>query len=318
MDQIIKLINERTNFVLVGHTSPDGDTIGSCFAIAFALELLGKNVSVVLESYPKKYNIIPGCKFLHTGDLTAVDVLIALDCADIERLGSSQALFKRANVTVCIDHHKTNLGFAQLNYIEPDAASTCEMVFKLIEKLTPISLEIAIALYTGMICDTGGFKYNATNSSTMGIAAKLMATGIPFTEIYNEIMHKHTFAAAKAKGIVLQNCKNICKGRIVYSYITYEMLTSVSAKLADLDGIVEYLINTDNALMAVLVYEKSTTDVKVSFRSNGPDVSAVAIKCGGGGHTLAAGATTEWDIKTTLEKTLHFMEEELANYDRRT
>jgi len=311
MEKIVQLIHNSTNFVLVGHTSPDGDAIGSCYGLAFALEKLGKNVTVVLESYPPKYNVLPGRNFLHTGSLINldVDVLIALDCADINRLGSGQSLFNRAKHTVCIDHHETNPGFAEFNYIEPHTSSTSEMVFCLIEKLVTPCINIATAIYAGIVSDTGGFKYGSTSKSTMEIAAKLMEMGIPFSELYNEVLHKHSFAASKAKGIALNNSGQTSNGRIIYSHITCDELTSIGADTQDLDGIVEYLLTTQGAQMAVFVYEKQGKELqaKVSFRSNGPDISTVATAIGGGGHRLAAGCTVTGTAQEALKKVLNLL-----------
>ena len=318
MEQIIQLINEQYSFVLVGHTGPDGDTIGSCYGLAFALEQLGKNVSVVLEPYSQKYNIIPGHKFLHTGLLDELDVnvLIALDSADVGRLGSGLSLFARAKHTVCIDHHKTNIGFANINHIEPETSSTSEIIFRLIEKLVEPTVEIAAAIYAGMVCDTGGFKYNSTTKSTMDIAARLMGIGIPFTEIYNEVLHSHTFAAGRAKGIVMQNAKQTLDGRITFSHISHKDLVSVGADISDLDGVVEYLLSTRGTDVAAFVYEKQNSVIKISFRSQGPDVSAVAAEMGGGGHTLAAASSLTGDIETVTVRALQLLEKEIVEYDR--
>ena len=323
MDQIIQLIQERTNFVIIGHTSPDEDAIGSCYGLAFALHEMGKNVTVVLEPYPQKYNFIPGIQFLYAGNLDnlEIDVLIALDCADETRLGLGQSLFARAKYTVCIDHHKTNTGFAQFNYIEPETASTSEIVFRLLAKLIVPTTEIATAIYAGIVGDTGGFKYDSTNRSTMEIAATLMEMGIPFTKIYGDIMHRHSFSAAKALGIILQNAVSVLDGRIMYSFISCEMRKNIDASLADLDGAVEYLVNTTDVDAAALIYEisgKTQPHVKVSLRSHGVDVGNVAAALGGGGHQMAAGATVLGNIETTIEKLMHLLEMELIDYDRRT
>jgi len=314
------LIQERNNFVIAGHTSPDEDAIGSCFGLAFALCALDKNVTVVLEPYPQKYDFIPGRQFLYDGNLDNldVDVLIALDCADESRLGSGQSLFTRAKHTICIDHHKTNTGFAQINHIEPDTASTSEIVFRLIKQLTAPTPEIATAIYAGIVGDTGGFKYNSTNRSTMEIAADLMEMDVPFTQIYGDALHRHSFAASKALGLILHNATSVLDGRIVYSFISSEMRESVGANLADLSGAVEYLVNTTGADIAALIYEKAPPHVKISLRSHGADVGSIAAALGGGGHQMAAGATVLGNIETTIEKLLHLLEKELSDYDRRT
>lgn len=317
MEEIIRLIHGHEHFIIAGHTGPDGDAIGSCFGLAWALEAIGKKPLVVLEPFVEKYNVIPGCKFLYHGTPEELDVnvLIALDCADPGRLGAARPLFDRAKHTVCIDHHETNKGFADYNYIDAKASSTAEMVFRLIEKLTAPNKDIAAAIYAGIISDTGGFRYNATAKSTMETAAQLMDIGIPFAEIYRELMHVHRFAAVKAMGLALNNCRQAMDGRIVYSSITREMLDSVGACYADLDGVVEYLMGTRGAEVACLICEKQPAEIKVSLRSNGPNVGNVAVALGGGGHHLAAGATVDGDMNEIIQRTLALLTQEILTHE---
>ena len=317
MRDVIDIINTNESFVLAGHTGPDGDCIGSCYGLAYVLEAMGKKVAVLLEPYPHKYNVLPGRKFLYTGDIDALDfdVLICLDCADSARLGFVQPLLAKAHTSVCIDHHATNVGFADVNYIEANTASTSEIVYRLAEQLVPITRDIATAIYTGIVCDTGGFKYNATTKTTMEIAGKLLDTGINFTDIYSEVLHKHSFAAAKAKGIALANMKRTKCKKIVYSHITNAELTKIDASSHELDGIVEYLLNTNNALCSFFVYEKKDSNgnliAKISLRSIAPDVGSIAAKLGGGGHKLAAGANYGTDIAKAVDDALKLIMQEI-------
>ena len=317
LDDILEIIRERENFTLAGHIGPDGDAIGSCFALAIALHRMGKNVKVVLEPFARKYEIIPGREFLFYGDIEGLvpEVFISLDCADIARLGEARNLFERAEITVCIDHHETNNGFADYNFIEPQASSASEMTYRVIENLTEPTAEIAAAVYAGIVSDTGGFRYNATAKSTMEIAARLMEM-IPFTSIYNELMHVHRFASGKALGLALENCGRTTNKKIVYTFMSREMLKSVGANQSDLDGVVEYLMGTRGALIAILVYEKGaeTGQVKISLRSQGPNVGRVATELGGGGHALAAGATTEGTIEKVLRRAIKLARREVEEF----
>ena len=320
MEQILKLIREHNQFVIAGHSNPDGDAIGSCYALAMALDKMGKEVHVLLEPYPLKFNIIPGRKFLHVGLLDKLpnNVFICLDCADVERLNAAKVVFERSEITICIDHHDTNQGFAQYNLIEPHIPATSQMVLNVIENLTEIEIdeEIATAIYAGLVCDTGGFRYQSTSKTTMEIAARLMAMGINFTQIYSELIYVHRFNAGKAMGIALNNMSQNADGRIVYSYMTLDMLAAVGASPSDLDGVVEYLRDTRGAEIALLVYEKHTMPhVKVSLRSNGPNVGRVATILGGGGHCLAAGCTIAGPIDSIREQVLFLLERELQAYD---
>jgi len=321
MKQILKLIREHNQFVIAGHSNPDGDAIGSCYALAMALEKMGKEVHVILEPYPLKFNIIPGRKHLHAGGLEKLpnNVFIALDCADVERLNIAKLVFERSEITICIDHHETNNGFAQYNLIRPEAPATAELVLNVIENLTEIEIdkEIAVAIYAGLVCDTGGFRYQSTSDKTMGIAARLMSMGIDFTQIYSELIHIHRFAAGKAMGVALNNMSQNADGRIVYSYMTRDMLAEVGAAPSDLDGVVEYLMGTRGAKIALLVYEKHTMPhVKVSMRSIGPNVGRVANILGGGGHCLAAGCTIAGPIDSIREQVLFLLERELKAYEQ--
>ena len=320
MQEILEVIQNHEKFVIVGHSGPDGDAIGSCFGLALALEKMGKQAKVVLETYSSKYYIIPGRRLLHVGSFDKLDfeVLISLDCAELSRLGNAKYLFERAAITICIDHHETNKGFAQYNYLEPETPSTSEMVFRIVEQLVELDMDIATAIYAGIVSDTGGFRYKATCNSTMKIAAKLMDTGIPFTDICNELMHIHRFSAGKALGRALENSGQHYEGRIVYSFMTRDMLAEVNADPSDLDGVVEYLMATRGADVAVLVYEKSAPpNVKVSMRSQGPNVGRVATILGGGGHALAAGGTVVGTVEEILERTLEILKEEVIAYDNK-
>ena len=257
MEQIVDLLQQHKQFIIAGHVGPDEDTIGSCFALAMALGKLGKEAVVVLESYAERHKIIPGWEYLYrNASPQRPYVFVAMDCADVERLGPARGFFKKAKTTICIDHHETNEGFADYNYIDPEASSTSEMVFGIVKSLVEMDTDIAAALYAGIVADTGGFKYVSTSRSTMEIAARLMGTGIPFTEIYSEVMHRHSFAGAKAFGLALEVSKQAMDGRIVYAYMTKEMLAAVGADSSDLDNIVEYLRDTRGADVALFLYER--------------------------------------------------------------
>jgi len=316
VEQIVKILREQDKFVIAGHIGPDGDTIGSCFAIARVLAKLGKTVVVMLESYAPKYNILPGREYLYDAAAKLeMDVFVALDCADIQRLGASRSFFGKAKTTICIDHHATNPGFAEHNYIDGNASSTAEMVFGVIEALDAslLDADVAACLYAGIVGDTGGFRYDSTSRRTMEIATKLMEMRIPFPEIYREMLYMHSFAAAKAFGIALTNCESALDGRIVYTHITREMLASANADSSDMDNVAEYLMNTRDAEVALFFYERhqpladdaaepAETDepseikprkVKVSMRSKRINVGKIAAELGGGGHVLAAGCTVK-------------------------
>jgi phosphoesterase RecJ-like protein len=313
--EIIDIINNHQRFILAGHVGPDGDSIGSCMGFALALAKMGKEPIVVLDDFPEKFNIIPGGHFIWKENLNKLEaeVFFALDCADMERLGPAKPLFKKTRITICIDHHETNKGFALHNLIDVHASSTSEIIFNLISPLVEIDKDIASAIYAGMVTDTGGFRYSATGKNTLDNAARMLDLGIPFTEIYSELMNKQSFIAAKALGVAIENMQQAMDGRIVYSYATREELAKVGAKPSDLDRTAEYLMNTRGAEVALFVYEKeSPPEVKVSVRSLNLHIGLFAARWGGGGHQLAAGCTVKKPVAEILPELLAALEEELS------
>jgi phosphoesterase RecJ-like protein len=315
--EIADILRNNRRFIIAGHVNPDGDSIGACMGLALALAKMGKDPVVVLEEFPEKYNIIPGRQFLWkkgTQPLDDGDVFVAIDCASPDRIGLVKDLLDTIPVTICIDHHETNEGFALYNWIDGYASSSCEMVFDLISPLVELDSDIASAIYAGVVFDTGGFRFSLTDSATLIKIAQMMETGIPFTKIYSEILSNHSFAAAKALGIVIQNIKQSLDGLIIYSHITLAEMAKIDATPDDLDGVVEYLIRTNGAEVAVFLYEKSKTpEVKISLRSHGFHVGRFAVKWGGGGHHMAAGISVNTPISETLPLVLADLEKDLQN-----
>jgi phosphoesterase RecJ-like protein len=314
MEAIRELLRRHTSFVLAGHINPDADSVGACYGLGMALSAMGKQVWVLLEPYNVTLNIIPGSHLRYEGlvDDLSPDVFVALDCGDVTRLGKAKALFARSPVTVCIDHHKTNPGFATHNCVDGEVTSTCEMLYSLLKPMTDLSAEVASALYAGMVQDTGGFRYGSVKPETLNIAAKLMGVGIPFTDIYNEMLYIHRFSAAKLMGNVLQTAVLTPCSRVVYACVTHAMLDQAQADRTDLDGVAEYLINISGVKVALLAYETANDgEVKTSFRSKSIGVDTIAQSMGGGGHRLAAGATQKGDLHELAQHALALILKEL-------
>jgi len=302
--------------VLAGHVNPDGDAIGAAFGLAMALQKLGKEVFVMLDAFPEKYHVIPGAHFLwkNDGELPDADVFVALDCGDFNRIGAGRALFDSVDVTVCIDHHGTNKGFARYNLIDAETSSACEMIYDLIEPMVEIDSDIAAALYAGIVTDTGGFRFNQTSSNTIKKAACLVATGIPYTKIYNELLHFHTFTSIKALGITLNNAQTMMDGLVIYSTVKKCELDAVNACCADLDFVIKHLINTRGVQVAIFAYESDNPgEVKVSFRAHEFHVGNFAARWGGGGHKLAAGCSVSKPIDTFMKEMLDMLVKEMNN-----
>ena len=298
LEVIRALMRLRDDFVITGHVNPDADAVGSCYGLALALMKMGKRCRVVLDAYSSKMDIIPGQYLRYTGPLDTLNpqVFFCLDCGDVNRLGAARLLLDKAGETVCVDHHATNTGFARHNYLDGDASSASELVYRLIHTEVDLDREIASALYAGMIMDTGGFRYSATTRETLHVAGELVALGIPFTDIYTELYHQHTYTELKLRGRVLMDCVRCCGDRVIYACVTQAMMREINASWHDLEGVVEYLLNTKGAAVSILFSEREGTEVKASFRSTRIDVGKIAYKLGGGGHMMAAGCNLRRNI----------------------
>jgi len=305
------IMHTKNCFVITGHVNPDEDAVGACLGLGMWLENMGKDVKVILESHVSRINIIPGRHLLFNGNIRELntEVFICLDCASPTRIGDARILLDKAGCTVCIDHHITNIGFAQYNYIDSAASSTSEMVFRLIGAEAARNKNIASAIYAGIVTDTGGFRFGATSSNTLRAAGQLIDAGIPFTDIYTQLQHMHTFTEAKLLGRVLENCQRCCNERVIYACVSKNMMDDINAGPKDLDGVVEYLLNTSGVDAAVLIYYRNDSEYKVSLRSRRIDVGKIAEMLGGGGHTMAAGCNIPGDIDQVKEKILPIMEQ---------
>lgn len=305
-DEIMKWVLAAETIALAGHTSPDGDAVGACLALGGALEKAGKRVQVFLEEYAEKYRVIPNGHLLCPAEEARVPALfIALDCGDEERLGAAAEIFRKAEKKINIDHHESNTYFGELNFVEAEASSASELVFRLLERRLPITADEAAGLYAGLVYDTGGFRHSSTSPETMRIAGELMGYGIPFTAIYNRFFDSRSFTELKLMGKALENAELLYGGRVICSRMTTAEIAAVGGSSKELDAVINYLKGVQGVAVACFFYEKTETDIKGSFRSNdGYDVCALAKKFGGGGHIKAAGCTLPAPLEESVTRVL--------------
>jgi phosphoesterase RecJ-like protein len=291
--RIRDIISNCESFVIAGHTNPDGDAIGSCLGLAMALGNLGKKAAVLLEDYGDKRDVIPGKEFLapQPWDGLSPEVMFVLDCGSADRLKAAEPILKSAKTVICIDHHVTHKEFAAVTLLDASASSTCELAYRLLEPMGAIDKRVASALYAGMLTDTGGFRYESAKASTMVIVADLISRGIPSTEIYNELLMRHTIAETRMTGIAYTGMEFLEDSAIAAAVLTLEDFEKSGASAEDAGGIVGNLLGIRGVQASVLVYEAAQGKSKASFRSNGLDVGKLAVSLGGGGHKNAAGAT---------------------------
>ncbi len=312
MEKIEKIIAGKKKIGLAGHMKPDGDCVGACTALYTYLTQNYKQLSVkmYLEHVPETFTYLKNVDKIETynamsGQEEEFDLFIALDSSDLDRLGNAIPLFQSAKETVCIDHHISNVKYAQYNYVEATASSTCEVLYEMLEE-DKVDHDIAMSLYTGMIHDSGVFKYSNTSARTMEIGGKLIEKGIPFTKIIDESFYERTYLQNQILGRTLLESVLFLGGKCIFSAVRKPEIEFYQITNQDTHGIVEQLRNTRGVECAIFLYEVEDLTFKVSMRSNDiVDVSKIALYFGGGGHVKAAGCTmtgTMHDVVNNLAK----------------
>ena len=291
------IMRGKRRVALGGHVRPDGDCVGSCMGLYLYLKEQYPSVEthLYLEEVPEAYDIISDTEQVRNrvNENEAYDLFICLDCGDIARLGFSRPLFEHAKETLCIDHHISNEAFADYNYIVPDASSSSELVFTLLDE-EKISRSVAEALYMGIANDTGVFQYSCTSPETMEIAAKLMRKGIDSNKIIEKTFYEKTYIQNQILGRALLESMLIMDKKCIVSVIRKHSMDFFQAKPTDLEGIVSQLRQTKGVEVAIFLHEIAPQKFKVSLRSKElVDVSEIAKYYGGGGHVRAAGVTME-------------------------
>lgn len=298
------LIEVRT-VAIGGHVHPDGDCVGSCLAAYNYIRTYYPqiDVDVYMEPIPDVFKFLAGAGEI-CSDASAdksYDLFIAQDCGDIKRLGAFARYCESAKKTLCIDHHVSNTGFADENYIFPDASSTSELIYDLLPK-ERITKEIAACIYTGIIHDTGVFKYSCTSKKTMEAAGALMDTGIDYSKIVDETYYVKTYNQNRISGLAMLKSKLHLDGRCISTVLTADEMRQYNVLPKHLDGVVNQIRTTKGVEAAVFLYELAD-GFKVSLRScNYVDVAKIALSHGGGGHVRAAGCSVKGNPDDIIEE----------------
>lgn len=315
MEKIANELAEVNTVAIAGHVRPDGDCVGSCMGLYLYLK----------ENYPEiatdVYLELPGEQFSFLSCFEEIktayepgkvyDLLITLDVSDKNRIGVALEGYETAKKRVCIDHHISNRGLGDVNEIRPNASSTCEVLYTLLEE-EKVSKVVAEALYTGMVHDTGVFQYSCTSPETMRIAAKLMEKDIPFTKIVEESFYEKTYVQNQILGRCLMESILIMDGKCVIGVVKKKMMDFYHVEPKDLDGIVQQLRVIKGVEVAIFIYEVKPQEFKVSLRSKGKvNVNEVASYFGGGGHVLAAGCTFHGPVYDVMNNLLEIIEKQL-------
>ncbi|CAM3146528.1 bifunctional oligoribonuclease/PAP phosphatase NrnA [Paenibacillus lupini] len=309
LEAALAFMQEGDDFLVVSHVQPDGDAISSTSVIGWLLDQLGKSKTLINEgespsrlSYLRGYDQI--VNYRKDKPVQTYTHVIAVDCADFRRIGEVSALFAQDVKLLNIDHHPTNNGFGTVNVILPEAAATVEILFDIIEKSgCAIDVECATAIYTGLLTDTGGFRYSNTSPKVMDVASRMLALGAPGHKLADHLLEKMTMAKLKLLQRSLARLTFTEDQQIGWLYIAKDDMKDTGAVSDDMEGIVNYALNIDGVEVGILFKETEDGGVKASLRSAGKaDVAAIAQSFGGGGHIRAAGCRIQGTLTEAIEE----------------
>ena len=292
-----------------GHVRPDGDCVGSCMSMYLYIKKNYPNIKadIFLEKIPRELTFIKDSDKVSSefaSDVENYDLFIVLDCGK-ERTGDAEKFVDAAKKTINIDHHVSNPGTGDENYIVPTASSACELVYDVLDK-ERIDVEIAKAIYTGMVTDTGVFKYSNTSPKTMEIAAKLIAYGFDFGSLIDHVFYEKTYLQNQILGRCLMESIPCMNGKVIISSVDRKIQALYGLVSSDTDGVIDQLRVTKGVEVAILLKEMNPRVWRVSMRScEEVNVATICNKFNGGGHTFAAGCTIKAPVNESIKLILN-------------
>ncbi|WP_409340931.1 DHH family phosphoesterase [Paenibacillus sp. MBLB4367] len=302
-------IREHDDFLVVSHLNPDGDAASSTLAVGWMLERLNKTFVMINESpVPQKFDCLWGYgRIVDYSDAKperTFRTIISVDCADFPRIGDVSNLFEEGFELLNIDHHPTNDGFGSVQLIRPDAAATAEILYDVAVSLGMQWDEpLCRCIYTGMLTDTGGFRYSNTSPNVMRIAAEMIQHGVKGYELAERFLENLTFAQVLLLRKALSTLSFANDRQIAWVSVSLDDMSEAGATKEDSEGLVNYPRNIEGVEVGILFRQANEHTVKVSLRSaSRVDVSAIAQSFGGGGHVRASGCTVEGTIEQVIAR----------------
>ena len=304
LDSIIEVIHKAQKIGIFTHESPDGDAIGSSLGLYLGLKQLKKDVDVIADDCSRCFQFLPCLNEIKKRGSNSYDLAIALDCATRGRLFDPNNSFDNSNVTVSIDHHNSNTYFANYNYVEGNSPAACKTLITILKRLNiSINVEIGTCLMSGIITDSGGFRYKSVDDETFEFAAQMLDVGVDISDIYYRTFDVKTKAQFKLSSIATERLKFYHGDRIALTYVTREDLNKVRAMPGDHEGIVNIGRNIEGVEVSIFLREDENGTYKVSLRSNNDvNVSDIAEVFGGGGHDRASGCIVDLPLDVAVKK----------------
>ena len=312
MNQIIHHLKNSNNLFLATHTNPDGDAIGSLIAMGLSLEALNKRTTLYNESpIPAVYRFLPFADRIvnYVDKANIYDTAIILDCSDLERIGKAVSMVNKIPIIINIDHHITNTCYGDFQLIKTSACATTEIVYKLMKDMAvPINKAIAASIYTGILTDTGSFRFSNTNRAAFEICEEMVELGVDPYSIAQHVYGTYSLGRIKLLNMALDSIEISYNGRLSMMTLTRDMFYETDTRTEDADGLINYAKSIEDVKVAVLIQELQNKNKQfhVSLRSNGKvNVAEIASSFGGGGHFNAAGFSIEStlsDLKSQIFK----------------
>jgi len=308
-DQTLQAIEEhlknRDHIVILPHVNIDGDALGASLALGIALKSLGKSVDILTEEeIPNTLAFLPGLDLVNHPSREVYEVAVNMDNGDINRLNSRLKYYRQAEVKLSIDHHATNRVEADYSYVNTTASATGEIIYDLLLNYLGVSLtrDIATALYTAIITDTGGMRYSNTTPRTLEITADLMRQGIDFPLVIRKVFDQISHAKLYLMKQTMNSLRLLCNGLLAVSGLSYDDITLFNARTDDFEGLVNIGRNLEGVEVSLFIREDMPGSFKGSLRSNNHvDVARIAEKFGGGGHQRAAGFSMTGDVESVTK-----------------
>ena len=309
LNSAVEFLRERDNFLILSHAHPDGDTLGSAFALKYALEAVGKRAEVkCCDIIPKKFDYLgKSCD----GEY-AYGTLIAVDVADTKLLGKDFEELYADKIELCIDHHGSNRMFAERTLLDAGAAAACEIILEVIHLLgVKPDKKIADCIYTGLTTDTGCFRYSNVTPRTMRMAAEMIECKADNVTINTVMFETKTRTYAALEKLAVAGMKMYLDGKCAVITVTQEMYRLSGSDESEVDAIASLPRQIEGVLVGVTLRERKDGSFKISMRSNRPiNVSDICAAMGGGGHPQAAGCQVDGPLEAATETVV----ENVKNY----
>jgi len=323
MEQIVQHLKQSRNVLVASHANPDGDAIGALIAMGAALELVGKTTTWFNESpIPAVYRFLPEVDRIvsHTDAVKTADTAVILDCGKLSRVGRIAESLKRIPMLINLDHHVTNDRFGDLNLIDTTACATAEIVYRLVKRLGVArpSPAIANAVYTGILTDTGSFRFSNTNQAAFAICEEMVNYGVDPSTVAQHVYGTYSMGRIKLLNLALDSIEISTNGKLSVMTLSRDMFEETQTKPEDVDGFIHYAQRIQDVKVAALIQENAINAVNggggrrfhVSLRSDGNvDVATIASAFGGGGHASAAGFNVDGSLAELKSRIIELAEQ---------